>query len=223
MPGSLQAQIPLTRTPAPSLSSRAAENAGFHEMLLFRSYSTLQSPSPNPQHGPAEALCSPSDCLCTTSPPNTEGTGDLHSPVVLPHSSAEGTSHTLLYKPSFSLISPVAHKPRQCTCPDVPERGKPKTGVRKSLFQGKARIQRTHTMFSLQALCLSLTSEVRGKGVRLILIHPETHCTTTKLPDNTRNAWCCSSACNYGECFAVPLLPDSSKGFNTHFNYIFTK
>lgn len=79
-----------------------------------------------------------------------------------------------------------------------------------------------HTSLSLQALCLSLTSELRGKGQRLILIRPETHCTTTK-PPNIRDCQGCSSACNYDKCFAVPLLPDSSKDFNIHFNHIFTK
>lgn len=38
-------------------------------------------------------------------------------PVVLFHPSAEGTSHTLPYKPSFSLImGPMAQKLRPYTC-----------------------------------------------------------------------------------------------------------
>lgn len=132
-------------------------------MLLFRSYSTLPPPSPNPQHGPVEGLCSPSDHLCITSPPNIQGSGNLCSPAVLLHSRAERTSHTLLYKPSSSLISPVAHKPRHCTCPDVPERGKPETGVRKSLFQGQAMIQRDNP-HKVQPPSSVLVPHLRAEG-----------------------------------------------------------
>ena len=89
--------------------------------------------------------------------------------MVLLHSSAEATSHTLLYKPCFSLImGPVAQKLRQYTCPYVLDRGKHVSSqdvVKAKSVLGASdnpeiQLTRAHT----QALRLSLTLELKGKG-----------------------------------------------------------